>query len=144
MYTKVIKIKKDINLKIATKDIKMNTHTIDGFNFDLPINIEQVKALAKFHRDQLHESLYHKNDKVGNIGITQRANILSFTKVLDVSSQKQFYDVYNTELKQLSTLQNVEEDHHEKGVNPVLLIVILACLAATLYFVFVHHIVPTT
>lgn len=122
----------------------MNTNTIDGFNFDLPLNFEQIKALARHHRTQLHEAIYHQADRIGDIGLDQRAKIAAFTRVLDVQTQNEFYNIYNTELQKLAIEDPIHPPHAEKGVSIFVLIIALVIVASVLYFTFVSAIKPTT
>jgi len=124
----------------------MSTYTIDGFNFDLPLNTEQIKALAKFHREQLHNAVYHENEQIGSVGISQRAKIAALLTSLDSQSRSHFYDTYNNELKGLAGFDDTPADSHshEKEMNPFILFVGLAIVAVVLYFAFVAHITPTT
>ena len=122
----------------------MNTATIDGFNFDLPLNIEQIKALAKYHRKQLHEAIYHQEDRIGDIGIKQRAKIATFTRVLDTQTQNEFYHIYNAELEKLAVDDPIHPPHAEKGVSIFVLLLALILVAGVLYFTFVSTITATT
>lgn len=122
----------------------MITNNIDGFTFDLPLNLSQIKQLAKFHRNQLRHAIYHQDENIGEVGIIQRAKIAAFTKVLDPAASEEFYNAYNDELLRLADEDPIHPPHSEKGVSIFVLIISLVIAAVVLYFTFVSSITPTT
>ncbi|WP_343596750.1 hypothetical protein [Acinetobacter sp.] len=113
---------------------------IDGFEFATPLNPEDVKALAKFHRKQLGDAIYHEDQHIGNIGIEHRIKIAQFTRGLDADQRAEFYRIYNKELHRLAIDDPIHPLHAEHGVNIFLLVVTLVIIAIILYFAFVRDI----
>lgn len=117
---------------------------IDGFDFSNPIDPNEVKALAKFHRKQLGEAIYHAEDHIGNIGIAQRVKIANFTHGLEPQQKVEFYKIYNKELHRLAVDDPIHPPHSEHGVNVFLLVVTLIITATILYFAFIPHVVNSS
>lgn len=45
----------------------MTATTIDGLEFDVPLDHTQIKALAQLHRQQLGEAIYHEDQHIWRI-----------------------------------------------------------------------------
>lgn len=115
----------------------MNTNILDGFSFNLPLDTQQVRDLAKYHRNQLNQAIYHEDEHIGEIGIIQRAKIATFVQNLEPMVKQQFYTTYNDELKKLAVDDPIHPPHAEKGVSIFVLLVALVIIAGVLYFNFV-------
>ncbi|MEB3766330.1 hypothetical protein [Acinetobacter sp. MD2] len=113
---------------------------IDGLEFSHPLSSETIRALAALHRQQLGEAIYHEDQHIGNLGLLHRAKIAAFTHNLTLSEQHYFYDVYNQALYESAIDDPIHPPHAEQRVNVFLFVVVLAMIAAMLYFAFVHHI----
>lgn len=118
----------------------MTLTTIDGLEFDVPLDHAQIKALARLHRQQLGEAIYHEDQHIGELGIMHRAKIAGFTRQLPIEQRHEFYKVYNHELRRLAVDDPLHPPHAEEGVNVFLLVVILLIVAVILYFAFVRHV----
>ena len=118
----------------------MSAAIIDGLEFDVPVDHAQIKALARFHRQQLGEAIYHEDQHIGELGISHRVKIANFTHQLSPEDRLMFYKVYNHELRRLAVDDPLHPPHAEEGVNIFLLIVIMAIIAVILYFAFVRHV----
>lgn len=121
----------------------MSINTIDGFNFDMPLKLQQIKALAKYHREQLHQAIYKEDEHIGEIGIIQRAKIAAFTRALDEQTKEEFYNAYNSELEKLAVDDPLHPPHAEKGTGIFVIILALCLVAGVLYFTFLHNMVST-
>ncbi|TCB29088.1 hypothetical protein E0H77_01060 [Acinetobacter sp. ANC 4633] len=118
----------------------MTLTTIDGLDFDVPLDHTRIKALAQLHHDQLGEAIYHKDQHIGELGIAHRVKIADFTHQLPVEQRLEFYKIYNHELRRLAVDDPLHPPHAEEGVNVFLLIVIMLMIAVILYFAFVRHV----
>ncbi|WP_111892647.1 hypothetical protein [Acinetobacter sp. MB5] len=118
----------------------MTATIIDGLEFDIPLDHAQIKALARLHRQQLGDAIYHEDQHIGELGISHRAKIAGFTRQLQPEERLAFYKIYNHELRRLAIDDPLHPPHAEEGVNIFLLVVIMAIAAVILYFAFVRHV----
>jgi hypothetical protein len=109
------------------------TNSIDGFSFDLPLKETQIIALAQYHRKQLHDALYHQEVHLGNFCIAQRNRVRDYTQHLDGMQKKDFYRVYDSELKRLGDAE-LHPPIHENIRSIVTVVLVLIVIAAILYF----------
>ena len=58
------------------------TTTIDGFNFSVPPQENEVVGLAQFHRKQLDDAIFHQEIHLGDYCLAQRKRVYDFTKTL--------------------------------------------------------------
>lgn len=113
-------------------------HTIDGFNFDLPLKETQIIALAQFHRQQLDEAVSHQEIHLGNFCIAQRKRISEYTQYLDPMQKLEFYRIYDGELRRLADDDDLHPVSAESGLSVFAVILTLMLIAAILYFAMVN------
>lgn len=119
----------------------MTATTIDGLEFDLPLDHTKIKTLAQLHRQQLGEAIYHEDQHIGELGIAHRSRISNFTRQLGLEQRAEFYKIYNRELRRLAVEDPLHPPHAEEGVNVFLLVVIFVIITVILYFAFVRHVI---
>lgn len=110
------------------------TNTIDGFNFDLPLKETQIIALAQFHRKQLDEAIFHQDIHLGDFCIAQRKRISDYTRYLEPLQKRDFYRVYDGELRRLADDDDLHPVSAESGLSVFAVILTLLVIAAMLYF----------
>lgn len=118
------------------------TNIIDGFNFDLPLSESQIIALAQFHRKQLDEATFHQEIHLGNFSIAQRNRVSEYTRTLTLPQKKQFYEIYDGELRRLADDDDLHPANAESGVSIFAVILSLIVIAMILYFTVVRIAIP--
>jgi len=117
------------------------SRTLDGLNFDMPPNAEQIIALAHLHRQKLDEAIFHNEIHLGEFGLKQRKRVYDFTRELDVEQRAEFYKVYNGELVHIADDDDLHPAHAEGGLSVFAVFVVLAVIAIILYFAVIRVIV---
>lgn len=119
------------------------TNSIDGFNFDLPLNETQIIALAQFHRKQLDEAVFHQEIHLGNFCIAQRNRISEYTQYLEPMQKRDFYRIYDGELSRLADDDDLHPVSAESGLSVFAVVLTLMLIAAMLYFAVIHVVLKT-
>ncbi|EPF72004.1 hypothetical protein [Acinetobacter rudis] len=113
------------------------TNSIDGFSFDQPLRETQIIALAQYHRKQLHDAVFHQEVHLGNFCIAQRNRVYDYTQHLDPMQKKDFYRIYDGELKRLDT-DDLHPVAEESALSIFTVVLVLVLIAAMLYFAVLH------
>ncbi len=116
----------------------MSTRTLDGLNFDVPPSASQIIALARQHRANLDDAIFHQDIHLGNFCLAQRKRVYDFTRDMTREQRIEFYRTYNGELKRIADEDQLHPAHAEGGVSVFALVVVLAIIAVILYFSFVR------
>ncbi len=117
------------------------TTTIDGFNFSVPLQENQVVGLAQFHRKQLDEAIFHQEIHLGDYCLAQRKRVYDFTKTLTPEDKRSFYKMYDGELRRLADDDDLHPSHAEGGVSIFAICLALVIIALILYFAVIRAIV---
>lgn len=112
--------------------------TIDGFDFDVPPEESKIVALARYHRKQLEEAVFHEQIHLGDFCLAQRKRIYDFTRQLEPQVKAKFYYIYDGELLRLADEDELHPADAEGGVSYFAIIVALVIIAFILYFAFVR------
>lgn len=115
-------------------------NTIDGFNFDLPLSVSQIIALAQFHRNQLDEAIFHDEIHLGNFCLQQRKRVYDFTRNLPPEQKAEFYNAYDGELRRIADDDELHPPHAEAGVSVFVIFLTLGLIAFILYFTVIRAI----
>lgn len=119
----------------------MSTRTLDGLNFDLPPTPTQIIALARQHRANLDDAIFHQEIHLGDFCLAQRKRVYDFTRDLNHDQRVDFYKTYNGELKRIADEDQLHPAHAESGVGVFTLFIVLAIIAVILYFTFVRNLI---
>ena len=117
------------------------TNTIDGFTFDTPPSESQIRALADYHRKQLDEAVFHHEIRLGDYCLAQRKRVFDFAKQLDPAEKTRFYQLYDGELRRIADEDELHPADAEEGVSIFAVVIVLAIIAAILYFAVVRSMV---
>ena len=117
------------------------THTIDGFNLDVPSVQSQVIALAQFHRKQLDDAIFHQEIHLGKYCLSQRKRILDFARELPPEQKATFYQYYDGELKRIADDDELHPPHSEGGLSVFTIFLALGIIALILYFAVIRSMV---
>ena len=110
------------------------TTTIDGFNFSVPPQENEVVGLAQFHRKQLDDAIFHQEIHLGDFGLAQRKRVYDFTRELNEAQREKFYEMYNGELLRTADEDDLHPADAEGGVSVFAVFLVLAIIAMILYF----------
>lgn len=110
------------------------SHTIDGFNLDVPPVQSQVAELAQFHRKQLDDAIFHQEIHLGQYCLSQRKRIYDFTRDLTSEEKRSFYQYYDGELKRIADDDELHPADAEAGVSVFAIFLTLGIIALILYF----------
>ena len=116
-------------------------NTIDGFTFGNPPDPSNIIALAHHHRKQLDEAIFHQEIHLGNYCLDQRKRVYDFTRSLDATARAEFYRYYDGELKRIAHKDDLHPADAEGGVGIFTVFIVLAIIAAILYFGIVQNVV---
>ena len=119
----------------------MNMRTLDGFNMDLPPRHEQIIALARQHRINLEEAIFHEDIRLGDFCLAQRKRVYDFTRELSPEQRLDFYNTYNGELERIADEDQLHPADAEGGVSVFAIAVVLVIIALILYFGVVRNMV---
>ena len=119
----------------------MNARTLDGFNMDLPPTHEQIISLARQHRMNLEEAVFHQEIHLGDFCLAQRKRVYDFTRELTPEQRLAFYNTYNGELERIADEDQLHPADAESGVSVFAIAVVLAIIALILYFGVVRNMV---
>lgn len=114
------------------------SHTIDGFNFDIPPAQNQVIALAQHHRKLLNEAIFHQEIHLGDYCLAQRKRVYDFTSQLNPTDKQEFYRYYDSELRRIADGDDTHPPHAEGGVSIFTIFLALLVIALILYFAFLR------
>lgn len=114
------------------------THTLDGFEFDMPPSVSQIVALAQYHRVQLEEAIFRHEVHLGDFCLAQRKRVYDFTRQLDEAQRYEFYQTYNGELVRIADEDPAHPSDAENGVGVFAIFIALAIIAMVIYFAFVR------
>ncbi len=117
------------------------TTSIDGFNFSVPPQENEVVGLAQFHRKQLDEAIFHQEIHLGDYCLAQRKRVYDFTKTLSFEDKRKFYRLYDGELKRLADDDDLHPAHAEGGLSLFAVFLALAIIALILYFAVIRTII---
>lgn len=119
----------------------MSTRTLDGFNMDLPPSHEQIIALARQHRLNLEEAIFHHEIHLGDFCLAQRKRVYDFTRELSPEQRLAFYNTYNGELERIADEDQLHPADAEGGVSVFAIALVLVIIALILYFGVVRNMV---
>ena len=117
------------------------TNTLDGFEFDMPPTVQQIVALAQYHRTQLDEAVFHQEIHLGDFCLAQRKRVYDFTRQLDENQRAEFYDTYNGELVRIADDDPAHPAGAENGVGAFTIVLALGVIALVLYFAVIRSII---
>ncbi|SPL70912.1 hypothetical protein [Acinetobacter stercoris] len=117
------------------------TTSIDGFEFDVPPQANQIIALAQFHRKQLDEAIFHQEIHLGDYCLAQRKRVYDFTRNLPQDMKNSFYRIYDGELRRIADDDDLHPAHAESGVSLFAVFLALIIIALILYFAVIRAIV---
>ncbi len=112
--------------------------TIDGFNFGIPFDRNDIIALAQYHRQQLDEAVFHQEIHLGDYCLAQRKRVYDYTRRLDPELKAEFYRIYDGELLRLADEDDLHPADAEGGLSYFAIGVTLLLIAFILYFAFVR------
>ncbi|WP_297428112.1 hypothetical protein [uncultured Acinetobacter sp.] len=119
----------------------MNIRSLDGFNLDVPPTHAQVVALARQHRHNLDDAIFHEDIHLGNFCLAQRKRVYDFTRELSPEQRLEFYTLYNGELERIADEDQLHPADAEGGVSVFAIAIVLAIIALILYFGVVRNMV---
>ncbi|WP_298146352.1 hypothetical protein [uncultured Acinetobacter sp.] len=119
----------------------MTTRVLDGFNLDLPPTHAQIMALARQHRSNLEDAIFHENIHLGNFCLAQRKRVYDFTRELNPEQRFEFYKAYNGELERIADEDQLHPADAEGGVSVFAIAIVLAIIALILYFGVIRNMV---
>ena len=117
------------------------TNTIDGFTFGNPPEPSDIIALAHHHKKQLDEAIFHQEIHLGHYCLEQRKRVHDYTQTLDPAAEAEFYRYYDGELKRIAVIDEEHPDDAEGGLSVFTIFIVLAVIAAILYFGVVQNVV---
>lgn len=117
------------------------SNSVDGFDLDVPPVQSQVVALARFHRKQLDDAIFHQEIHLGDYCLSQRKRIFDFARHLEPAQKAEFYQYYDGELKRIASDDELHPAHAEAGLSVFTIFLALGIIALILYFAVIRHLV---
>ena len=109
-------------------------YVLDGIDLALPLQDQQIIALAQKHRKQLYEALFHQEIHLGHYAFKLRSHVAEFIQQLPKDDQRKFYQVYDAELKRGAEEDHLHPAYAEEGVSIFAAMVSLVVIFGILYF----------